>query len=488
MVRKESAPWTRVIATDGSRPDVIPSIIAHLRSAIEAPTTPLNLPRTLMILLYVVKELSTARLQRSRASLRSITPEIVYVLSGLYVVKYRQWRTFFEGGGDDEGGAVDAIDQTLMVIKILRRLLIAGYEFPNRDRDVCEFWSIVRQQFGDFLNLLSRDFSSPTLDGRRLVERHLFQLTKLHLTMARDHSTSFVLLPGSMELISTYWDVVVKQSECRGSGSQLLGGKIISGGDADEDEKPLLERLALRSLLLLRACVKLVFSPAQTFKYRQPQQKQEQKLATDLVKAELLTETFVRQAMELIVARLLVFGPDDLREWNEEPEEWERRDESDAGGWEFAVRPCAEKLFLDLVIHHKDLLVRPLLNVFESVSGKSNVSLPSMILADGFKSLYRRQRPFQGCRLYGHWPLGWRAAPSAGFRSLSYDEVDRRSPREQAWLQYPPSAHRHLAGTMGFGANISLVPARLVSDLRSSTQQGRTPQRPDRSRDRWEAV
>ena len=377
-----------------------------------------------MILLYVVKELSTARLQRSRTSLQSITPEVVYVLSGLYVNKYQRWRTFFEEGGDDEGGAVDAIDQTLMIIKVLRRLLIAGYEFPNRDRDVCEFWSITRRQFGDFLNLLGRDFSSPTSDGRHLVEKHLFQLTKLHLTMARDHPAAFVLLPGSMELVSTYWDVVVKQSECQASDSQLQGGKIISGGDADEDEKPLVERLALRSLLLLRACVKLVFSPAQTFKYRQPQQKHEQKLATDLVKAELLTETFVRQAMELIVARLLVFGPDDLREWNEEPEEWERRDESDAGGWEFSIRPCAEKLFLDLVIHHKDLLLRPLLNVFESVSSRSNVSLPSTIVANALKSLHRGQRSVQRCRLHGHWPLGWGAAPSAGFRPLSDDEVD----------------------------------------------------------------
>ncbi len=98
-------------------------------------------------------------------------------------------------------------------------------------------------------------------------------------------------------------------------------------------------------------------------------------MAANIVKTELLTEGFVRQMMELVVTRLLIFGQNDLREWSEEPEEWERREESDGDGWEFSIRPCAEKLFLDLMLHFKDLLVEPILAVLKSVASQFSSSV-----------------------------------------------------------------------------------------------------------------
>jgi len=74
--------------------------------------------------------------------------------------------------------------------------------------------------------------------------------------------------------------------------------------------------------------------------------------------------------METLVTRFFVFRPRDLRDWEEEPEEWERREEGEGDFWEFSIRSCSEKLFLDLVINYKDLLVQPLLQVFQSVASK----------------------------------------------------------------------------------------------------------------------
>ncbi|KAI9747746.1 MAG: hypothetical protein M1815_003928 [Lichina confinis] len=348
-------------------PDVIPSIISHLRSAADADHNHLGLPRTLLILLYVVKELSTARLQRSRSSLQSVTPEIVSVLCAIYIRRFQQWRNFLQGSGEDEGGAVDAIEQTLMILKILRRLLVAGYEFPQRSTEVREFWAVSKTHFGDFLPLVMNETSlAPEI--RQHIEKHVLQLSKLHLEMARVHPGAFVLLPDSLEIVRGYWAVVVQYVERDGSSKRLHAGKIISEGDADEHEKPMLEKLGLKSLLLLRACVRLAFNPAPSFRLRKPEEKEELKKATSMVKTELLTESFVRQMMEIIVTRLLIFGENDLREWSEEPEEWERREESEGDGWEFSIRPCAEKLFLDLMIHFKALLVEPMLAVLKTVA------------------------------------------------------------------------------------------------------------------------
>ena len=88
------------------------------------------------------------------------------------------------------------------------------------------------------------------------------------------------------------------------------------------------------------------------------------------MKDAILSAGMIREMMETLVTRFFVFRARDLREWEEEPSEWERREEGEGETWEFSVRVCAEKLFLDLVINNKDQLIQPLLQVFYSVASK----------------------------------------------------------------------------------------------------------------------
>ncbi|KAI9816698.1 MAG: hypothetical protein M1832_004986 [Thelocarpon impressellum] len=347
-------------------PEVITSVVSLLRAATQPNANPIHLPRALLILLQIVKELSTARLQRSRVSLQSVTPEILYMLGRVYVERVQKWRAFLSQGGDDEGGAIEAIEHSLLALKILRRLLIAGYEFPNRDKDVCEFWTIVRDHFGDFL-AVSEQGVALSEDVHRQIGKHLIQFSKLHVEMARVHPAAYALLPDTLSLTRAYWSLAAKLGETFGSKTAVVTGKIQSSGDA-ENEKPLTERLSLQGLILLRACIKMVWSPTKTFKYRQPEDKEEQKRATDMMNSELLTESLAHEVMEIVVTRFFVFRESDLREWEEEPEEWEAREEGEGDAWEFSIRGTSEKLFLDLIIHFKSSLVQPLLNVFYTVS------------------------------------------------------------------------------------------------------------------------
>ena len=52
-----------------------------------------------------------------------------------------------------------------------------------------------------------------------------------------------------------------------------------------------------------------------------------------------------------------------------QPDEWEKAQEGGGSDWEFSVRCCSEKLFLDLMINYKDTLMQPLLAVFKNVAG-----------------------------------------------------------------------------------------------------------------------
>lgn len=289
------------------------------------------------------------------------------MLGTIYVNKVQNWQTFFRDGGDDQEGAIESIQNSLLALKIIRRLIIAGYDFPGREKDVQEFWTLTRTHFGNFFQYVASEDSPLASSIQKMVEKHLMQLSKLHLSMAVTHPADFIHLPNSLGLVRDYWGLISKLGETWGSKS-IEDAKIGTNGDA-EDETPITERLGLKGLLLIRACVKLVFYPSQTFRYKQQQEKDEKAQATQLVKSELLTENLVREMISTLVTRFFVFRPSDLRMWEEEPDEWEKMEEG-AEDWEFAIRPCAEKLFLDLAKNFKELIIQPLLQVFYSVASE----------------------------------------------------------------------------------------------------------------------
>ena len=353
-------------------PDVLTSLIKILRDVNR--TSQLHLRRGMLILLQVIKELSTARLRTSQTRLQSVTPEIVFLLNEIYTEKVAIWIEFFNGNGDDEGGAMDAMENSLFAIKILRRLLIAGYEYPNHSKDVQQLWEHSQHQFGQFLVMVSQDPPVLVSPAKDLVEKHLVQFSKLHAQMANSHPAAFALLPSSLDLVRAYWGLVSKFGESYGSESQDFSSKA-ARNDADKDERPVMEKLCLKGLNILRACLKMVFSPVQSFKYKTPEVKAEQQEAVVLVKTQLLTDELVGQVASVIVTKFFVFRQVDLEAWEEDEDEWEIREEGGGDTWEFEVRPCSEKLFMDLVINFKHLLVQPLLSFFQSVAGTNENTL-----------------------------------------------------------------------------------------------------------------
>ncbi|KAG9742022.1 ARM repeat-containing protein, partial [Aureobasidium melanogenum] len=348
-------------------PDLMSTLIGALRRSTESHAYPIHLPRTLLILLHVVKELSAARLQRSRVALQAATPEIVQVLGQIYLEKVQSWQEALSGGNGDQDMWEPAMQSSLLAIKTLRRLLVAGYEFPNRESDVHQFWQLTYAQVGTFMNIISAQGATLPEQLRVLLEKHLLQLSKLHLEMAKGHPAAFVLLPNSLDLVGSYWALIKQFGQT--FGSTLTSGP--SNGD-DGEQKPFQEKVALSGLKLVRACIKMVFNPAHSFKYKHPQDKIEKAEAIAAVKEQLLTNAFVTEVMEVVVTKFFVFRQGELQEWEEDPEEWEQSLEGESEGWEYSVRPCAEKLFLDLALNFRDLLTRPLLNVFYTVAAPEN--------------------------------------------------------------------------------------------------------------------
>ena len=347
------------------RPDAIPSIVESMQSASRAQPITYRLSRALLILLCVVKELSTARLQRSRQQLQAAAPNIVAVLFSVYTSCVQNWLSFLYRGGDDEGGAVDSMEQSLLALRVLRRLVVQ-YDFPNRHQDLQEVWKVVNSHFDEMLTLSSPEKASLLHAApRATIDLHLMQFSKLHINMARSHPAAFALLPNSIGLVQVYWNLACQLSSTYGLRSESIITKVGSDGDG-EYEMPFQEKLTLKGLLILRAVDKMVFNPIQTFKFQQAEDKEEKKIARRIMKDQILTEGFAREIMELLVTRFFVFTSQDLKQWEQEPDEWEKTQEGAGEDWEFSIRTCAEKLFLDLIINYKEALIPPLLNVLQN--------------------------------------------------------------------------------------------------------------------------
>ena len=100
----------------------------------------------------------------------------------------------------------------------------------------------------------------------------------------------------------------------------------------------------------------------------------------------LLTSEFAQEVMGHLVITFFSLRPRDLREWEIEAEDWVRNQDDESSAWEYSIRACSEKLFLDLVIHYKGELVPHLLHVLTTVTGTmfscSKMRCIKLILSD----------------------------------------------------------------------------------------------------------
>lgn len=347
-------------------PEALPSLIDLLRQYKNADQVLLG--GALVLLLRVVKELGTARLRKSQTALQAVTPELVYLLGEIYTERTALWASWLSGGHGDEDAADLAMQNSLFAVKVLRRLLIFGYDNPAKDKVVVEFWSVTQNHFGQFLGYVSYDSSVPA-PYQDVIGKHLLQFTKLHLEMSETHPACFPILPNSIPLVLAYWDLVTKFAEVFDKSGGLRQTTAADGSGAKSKvEGPLLERLALKGLLLVKSCVAIVWRPVQTFKYLNREYLEQKDRAVEVIRTELLKDELVMQIVNIIITKLLIFRKADLEAWETDPEDFEATEQYLGDAWQFNVRPCSERVFLDLLVHYKGLLTPPLLSYFHQAT------------------------------------------------------------------------------------------------------------------------
>lgn len=178
-------------------PDVFSIIIRHLRNATENLAEHRIASNTLVITLQVIKELASGKLQRTKKGLEQIASELLQVLGNLYVALVGRWTTDASTGTTD----LESARNSHSALKTLRRLLVHGFEHHHRQEEVKQLWVLLQHHQQLFWDLRASNDTQP------FVMKHLLQLAKLYLDMARSHPAAFVLL-GSMDILNRSWAII----------------------------------------------------------------------------------------------------------------------------------------------------------------------------------------------------------------------------------------------------------------------------------------
>ena len=180
----------------GQWPDLISQLLELITVSLNPGVPQGSISRALLITHHVIKELATVRLQRPRSGLLSSAPELFRVLRDCYFLKVQEWQSFTSGPQNSLYiDALNSMGVSEQSLKILRRVVTAGYEFPHRNRDLGDFWVVTATHVQLYLQMLHQMELQNAY--RIAASQHVKQLAKLHLEMAKDNAVSFALLPGT---------------------------------------------------------------------------------------------------------------------------------------------------------------------------------------------------------------------------------------------------------------------------------------------------
>ncbi|CAG8445796.1 3687_t:CDS:10 [Acaulospora colombiana] len=109
----------------------------------------------------------------------------------------------------------------------------------------------------------------------------------------------------------------------------------------------IIEKFMVQALLLLKALIR------KTSYNQDLRELNDEKIvkAIRIVDEQILTSNIVESCAELLITDLISLKKEDLEMWDDDPEGWINYDETDH--WEYQLRPCAEKVFMELLSQYR---------------------------------------------------------------------------------------------------------------------------------------
>ncbi|CAO3687345.1 unnamed protein product [Umbelopsis vinacea] len=346
-------------------PDLLHNLLHVIQTTASAPDASSQLlrARSLHVLNLVIKALCSKTLAPARRQFQQIAPDLFRSIASIYVsiadttISKVASQPAIVNSEEEHSRLLSDLDVTATCLKSLRRLLIHGFTDHQKSHEAREFVTITYKHLQQYFEirsvLLSMKFDehSPI---RKLVESHITKLGKLYNEMQKAHAVSFILLPSAIDIIQFYWQQIVQEGE----------RAISFYGAGRAVDPPLFERFLVQGLLLLKRVIKGASYSVD------PSNSEEENVNTQqakhLIDTNLLTPAFVNSCAEVLVTKYMQLRPEDLDLWESDPEGWVNGEEADH--WEFELKPCAEKVFMDLLTSYRVQLSPILINLVDTVA------------------------------------------------------------------------------------------------------------------------
>ncbi|ORY80485.1 armadillo-type protein [Protomyces lactucae-debilis] len=305
--------------------------------------------RHLRVLNQVVKALSSVRMTRQRDAFQRAVPPVLSCITQAYEATTANWLR------NGENAAMPS-DHTLLIadlaLKIARRLVCHGYEHPYTDDTCRHFFSLAASHIDPLWQLVAVLNEEDTSPSAQRLRSHLVHAGKFFLELSSSSMESYamnyayVLMPGSMQLVKTYWSMVVS---------------------AADSPHTTIRKVVVQGLILIKQSVKLVAMPKTNLRVMRGKESADLQAALHMLETDLFAPSSLGGIFEALVTRFLLLRREDLEHWEADPEEWLALQEE--GHWQFEVRPCAEKVLLDFFGSFKTQLREPLMQVLQQTAG-----------------------------------------------------------------------------------------------------------------------
>ncbi|XP_043593041.1 importin-11 isoform X1 [Bombus pyrosoma] len=307
---------------------LIPTLLDVIRGQ-----NPLAQHRALLILHHVVKCLASKRLVPDRRLFQELTSSVFSFILNVWNT-YTESSLIMASNGADTNQIQEALEKALLLLRILRTLIVNGFNKPSESHDAMSFLEIVFERARTCLEcrktLISRGIQMEVCD------KFIIHLTKVLIGVLEMHPFCYVeLIPTSLEFSVFY---------CFTEAGQALA----------------FERFVIQCLNLMKGILlSTYYKPAKVLK----DTKNPLTLRANQLRQEFFTPETLAEICSRLVTHYFLLTPAELELWDTDPESFVVDDGGES--WKYSLRPCTECLFVVIFHHFGEVLVPVLVELMQ---------------------------------------------------------------------------------------------------------------------------
>uniref|UniRef100_W5UCH5 Importin-11 n=1 Tax=Ictalurus punctatus TaxID=7998 RepID=W5UCH5_ICTPU len=323
-----------------------PELVPVLLEAIKHPDE-LHQHRALLTLTHVIKTLASKRLSADRALFQHLASSIYSFACSLWNHHTDTFLQKIQTG--DSHTALNALEHTLLSLKVLRKLTVNGFVEPHQNVEVMGFLAAVFDRLRQFLECCGHVGAADAC--REKLEKIIVLYTKVFLDFLETHPHSFIpLIQRSLEFSVSF--VFTEQGD----------GLVF-------------ERFIVQCMNLIKMIIKNeAYRPAKNV-----EDSKAESLEAHGIKSAFFTHATLTEICKRLVSKYFLLTQEELTMWEEDPESF-AVEETGGDSWKYSLRPCTEVLFLDLFHNYSQILTPVLLDMVHTLQGLSNVDDPVQML------------------------------------------------------------------------------------------------------------